>query len=515
MKVLLLLTLIVLFSSLFVILPHANAQQSTRKILQDLQAEGRSNCEVWQINNFLYKPVRINIVHQPVDNHKVSISTEGGGEAFWDGSKETFQLVAKDTDRYTAEIVLDYEFKHDEPRQVFYQVFAQDRILVMEGNWVHEGFTFCKIIDFWIEEAPTELTPEEIVEINNQFNSEFRKEVAQQNTTVETGLLVVAIIIAVIGILSTTYFIIIIISQRSMARVSKKPAKKLQDMIESVRKLADVMRLQTKYNMTTDKDMKEKLIQKVDNSLRDLAIMTAGTQQKIELVASFPKPESLVPKGGEPVSDIPPVKGEKIDEEQQRKNEDVYAEEYGLKSIEMAKPEVSFVDLVLQNEDEQRKEPISNETDKETKTDEEPKSIEDSVKDLKPCVYCGKKPDYICKDCKKMFCKEHESHNCKGKETKNLGVSDLISTLTQKIIKSVMEKKDSITNSDEEMDSLFEKGYTKSEVKDMLIKEYLKIPYKEAREIYDKIHKDYAKKKTFPNSLRIEAMMERLVRSDT
>jgi len=157
---------------------------------------------------------------------RVSISTEGGGEAFWDGSKETFQLVAKDTDRYKAEIVLDYEFKHDEPRQVFYQVFAQDRILVMEGNWVHEGFTFCKIIDFFIEEAPTELTPQEIVEINNQFNSEFRKEVAKQNTTVQTALLIVGITIVVIGILSTTYFIIIIISQRSMARISKKPAKK-------------------------------------------------------------------------------------------------------------------------------------------------------------------------------------------------------------------------------------------------------------------------------------------------
>jgi len=128
--------------------PQVWAQQSTRKMLQQLQAEGRSNCEVWQINDFLYKPVRINIVHQPVDNHIVSIKSEGGGEAFWDGSRESFQLVARDTDRYTAEIVLDYELKHEEPRQVFYQVFAEGRNLVMEGNWVHEGFTFCKIIDF-------------------------------------------------------------------------------------------------------------------------------------------------------------------------------------------------------------------------------------------------------------------------------------------------------------------------------------------------------------------------------
>jgi len=226
--------------------------------------------------------------------------------------------------------------------------------------------------------------------------------------------------------------------------------------------------------------------------------MTVGTQQKMELQASFPKPESLVSKNE---SKVTPV----IDEKQQKKNEEAYAEDYGVKTIEMARPEVSFVDLI-QDEDNQRKEIQS---DKEEKTDEV------SIKNIKPCVYCGKEPDYICKDCNKMFCKEHESHKCKGKEKKSLGASDLISTLTQKIIKSVMEKKDSITNSDEEMDSLFSKGYTKSEIKNMLVKEYMKIPYKDARKIYDEIHKDYEKKKTFPISVRIEAMMERLVRSET
>jgi len=488
MKVIIFLTLVALLSSLFVILPEANAQ-STRQLLKQLSAEGKSGCEVWFINDFLYKPVRINIVHQSVDNHQISITSEGGGEIFWDGSKETFQLTAVDTDRYRVEIILDYEFKHEEPRQVFYQVFSQSRNLVMEGNFVHEGFTFCKIIDFWTEQAPEELTSEEIIEINNEFNADFRREVAKQNTTVETALLIVGVTIVIIAIMSTLYFMIIIISQRSMARVSKKPAKKLNEMIDGVRKLADVMRLQSEYSMSTDKEMKEKLIKNVDDRLKDLAIMTAGTQQKMELIASA-KPESKVT----------PV----IDEKQEKKNEEAYAEDYGVKTIEMARPEVSFVDLALQDEDAQRKE-----SDKEEKTDEV------SIKNIKPCVYCGKEPDYICKDCKKMFCKEHESHKCKGKEKKSLGASDLISNLTQKIIKSVMEKKDSITNSDEEMDSLFNKGYTKSDVKDMLVKEYLKIPYKEARKIYDEIHKDYEKKKTFPNSIRIEAMMDRLVRSET
>ena len=483
-------------------IPQVWAQQSTRKMLQQLQAEGRSNCEVWQINNFLYKPVRINIVHQPVDKHIVSIKSEGGGEVFWDGSKESFQLVARDTDRYAAEIVLDYEVKHEAPRQVFYQVFAEGRNLVMEGNWVHEGFTFCKIIDFFIEEAPRELTPVEIQEINNQFNSEFRKEVASQNTTVETALLIDSIILIVVAILITVYFMIIIISQRAMAIVSRKPAKKLNQMIDAVRKLAEVMRLQSQYNMTTDKEMKEKLIKNVDDRLRDLAIMTAGTHQKIELVSSFPKPESLVIKGEKSLSTSPPV----VDEIQQKKNEDVYEQGYGTESLlqkgTQIKEEVTFA--------------ILSDTKSEVKPEQETKqeTIEVSIKDIKPCAYCKKPPDFFCEDCKQMFCKEHESHDCKGEEKKSLGKKDLISSITDKIVKSVMEKKDSITTNDDVMQKLFEDGKSKLDVKDLLIKEYMKIPYKEAREIYDDMFKKYNTKKTFPNSIRIEAMMERLLKSD-
>ena len=481
-------------------IPQVWAQQSTRKMLQQLQAEGRSNCEVWQINNFLYKPVRINIVHQPVDKHIVSIKSEGGGEVFWDGSKESFQLVARDTDRYTAEIVLDYEVKHEEPRQVFYQVFAEGRTLVMEGNWVHEGFTFCKIIDFFIEEAPRELTPVEIQEINNQFNSEFRKEVASQNTTVETALLIDSIILIVVAILITVYFMIIIISQRAMAIVSRKPAKKLNQMIDAVRKLAEVMRLQSQYNMTTDKEMKEKLIKNVDDRLRDLAIMTAGTHQKIELVSSFPKPESLVIKGEKSLSTSPPV----VDEIQQKKNEDVYEQGYGTESLlqkgTQIKEEVTFA--------------ILSDTKSEVKPETKQETIEVSIKDIKPCAYCKKPPDFFCEDCKQMFCKEHESHDCKGEEKKSLGKKDLISSITDKIVKSVMEKKDSITTNDDVMQKLFDDGKSKLDVKDLLIKEYMKIPYKEAREIYDDMFKKYNTKKTFPNSIRIEAMMERLLKSD-
>ncbi len=154
-------------------------------------------------------------------------------------------------------------------------------------------------------------------------------------------------------------------------------------------------------------------------------------------------------------------------------------------------------------------------TQDEPEENSEPETVEMNIKDVKPCVYCGKAPMYICKDCGKTFCEEHESHNCKGKEEKSVGTTEKISDKIAEVIKSVMEKKDSITNDDKLMQKQLDEGKTKMDAKNDLMKEYMKIPYKEARELYDGMVKKYDKKKTFLDAIRLEAMMERLVRSDT
>jgi len=481
---------------------EADAQQ-TRQILQELESQGITNCEVWTINEFFYKPVRIGLIHERVDEHQVKITSQDPeSQVSWDGTKETFRLVTDSAGRHTVQVILDYEFKHEEPRQVYFQVFAESNVLMMEGNWLHEGFTFCKIIDFWTIDAPTFLTPEEITEINNKFNSEFRREVAEQNTTVESGLLIIAITVAVVGILITLFFIVIIISMRGMATVTKRPVKKLIEMIDKIRKLSDVLRLQTQYNMTTDKEMKENIVKIVDRKLEDLAIMSAGTNQKVQLESSFVKPESLVPNQSKKADSIvPPVEVKtEFDEKQQKINEEAYEEALGVQKHNIGKQEATFADITEEIE----------EPEKESEED----TIEFDIKDIKPCVYCKKAPDFYCQDCKGMFCKDHESHKCKDTEKKSLSASDLISSLTEKIIKSVMDKKDSVVNSDEAIQKLLDDGKSKFDVKSKLINEFMKIPYKEAREIYDDLNKEFEKNKTFPKSLRIESLMERLVRSD-
>ncbi len=205
MRTLAILVSIILISSVLLIIPDATAQQSARRMLAIMEAQGQFGCEVWIINDFLYKPVRINLTHEEA-NQKVQIDSEDPeAKVFWDGSPETFQLVTKSNGRHTIELNLDYMIEHEEPRQVFYQVFAKDNTLMMEGNWVHDGQSFCKVIDFFTNQAPEEITPEQIQEENNKFNADFRKDTSLKFTTIETALLILLIVISIVGITSTMY----------------------------------------------------------------------------------------------------------------------------------------------------------------------------------------------------------------------------------------------------------------------------------------------------------------------
>lgn len=479
------LTIIIITSfTIIIILPHANGQQSTRNLLQDLESHGKTNCFVWQINDFLYKPVRISLTHETANTPQVKITSEDpASKVFWDGSKESFQLVTDSTDRHTVELNLDYAVKHDQPRQVFYQVFAKDRTLMMEGNWVSKGDTFCIVIDFWTQEAPHILTAEEIQEQNNKFNSDFRAEVASQSTTTQNGLIILSIVVVVSAILSVVFFISVILTQRSLGKVADKPVKKLNEVIEKIRRTDDVMELTTNSILKNDKEFREQSMTKIDNALTDLSTVVLLAQQKFEIPIKVHETKTSTPM---PDSTTTPVKIE-IDEKQEMVNEQTYQEEYGIKSQQSQK-----------------------EQPKKGKPSDE---MEVNLIEIKLCLICKRTSEFYCYDCKQMFCYKHNRHRCKNNEVKMLTKNDLLKTIKQRIIKSIMEKKQSIFTDDAILMKELEHGRKRKDLEDELVAGYMKIPYNDAKKIYEGMNKDFEKNKTFAKTIRIGAMLARLVKS--
>jgi len=466
--------IVILTSVTIIIFPQADGQQSSRNILQDLQSQGKTNCMVWQINDFLYKPIRISLTHETVNEHQVKITSDDpASKVFWDGSKETFQLVTDSSDRHNVELILDYAVKHDQQRQVYYQVFAKDRTLMMEGNWVHKGDTFCIIMDFWTTEAPHILTAEEIQEQNNKFNSDFRAEVASQSTTTQNGLIILSIVVVVSSIMSVIFFISVILTQRNLGRVADKPVKKLNEVIEKLRKTTENTELATNSVLENDKQFREQSISKIDNALTDLSTVVLMAKQNLEITVKTHESRTDTQMHD---STSTPVKV------------DIDLKTYGMESQQQQKtPQVVP--------------PTPSDSDIPKPTLPE---MENYLNEVKVCSICQRQSEFFCSDCRQVYCIKHQRHRCKNSITKLLTKNDLIKNIKDRIIKSIIEKKQTIFTDDTML---------MKELEVELITVYMKITYNDAKKIYEDMQKDFAKNKTFAKTIRIESMLQRLVKS--
>lgn len=516
---------ILLSSTIVTLIPKASAQQPTQQIIQRLENEGKNNCEVWQINEFFYKPIRINLVHEPVSNHGVKVkSTDPASEVFWEGSKQTFQLVTDSTDRHTVEIVLDYEVRHENPRQVFYQVYAMDNTLMMEGNWVHEGFTFCKVIEFWAVAPPHILTAEEIQQENNKFNADFRKETASSNTSLQNAMIVVAIVVLVIGTITGLIFFIIIVSLKSMGRIQKKPIKKLEEMISLVRVVSDNLKLVSDHLLKTDQNAKRDLIAKVNNSLADLSIVISGLQRQVEeKIIPIPAPEEIESQNCIIERKEPPKTSSAIDDspntpEQEKINEDSMAELYGV-SGNMKPTEITFANIDLEEKDDAIMESIKveglevalddeiiEELQKGDDENEEEKIIELNKNEVKPCKTCGEEPQVICGQCNNFYCNEHQNHDCeKEKKIKEKEVT--ISTLTKKTKNIFFDDKKPTIMDDGQIQKMLDEGIDEQSITNQLCDEYFKTPRNDNLRIYADLQEKEKKARTRELDIKLNAML--------
>ena len=69
-------------------------------------------------------------------------------------------------------------------------------------------------------------------------------------------------------------------------------------------------------------------------------------------------------------------------------------------------------------------------------------------------------------------------------------------------------------DSDDMITEFLERGIAKKDVIEMLVKEYMKFRFDEARELHEKLNEEYRKDNSYPKSIRIEASLIRIMRSD-
>jgi len=338
-----------------------------------------------------------------------------------------------------------------------------------------------------------------------------------------------------------------------MARVANRPVAKLDEMVVKIRKLADVFKLLLQLQSTENVTFREKIMNRIDESLFQLTIVASSEKRKKDVKEALPSATSLVmpskPKSKKEMEEdkmIHKVAKEVAQEylkseaevkpntpEQEKENEETFAELYGVDSPVEPEPSATFADIIPEEEPEPEPKPkpkpepiafiginhpqpksevLESPPDK-AKTDEN--TVEIDPDKVKPC-HCGEEPTFYCKDCGKYFCDNHEEHTCKdGKKIKKTMAESAKSSLGKiGALIAEKERKSSPLDDDKEISRLLHEGKSKREVVEMIVKEYMKIPFDEAKELHEKLTKEYSKDMTYPKALRIEASMQRLIASD-
>lgn len=247
----------------------AHAQLSIEGTLEDLADAGNPNCEVLQINEFLYAPVRLELEHEKATTKVPDIKArDPASEPQYEARPDAFIFETGNfTDSYEFEIIWDYDVPSEAPKQVFYRIFTAEDILTFEGNWVSTDNQFCRVFSFKVEAQPQFPTAEEINEANRDSFREILGSIV-----VEVGSVGSVVIILFIISLSTATFvgIALIINWHNIRKIKysvSEPMKKYKEIAKRFTHLIENLQMLS-HGMAQDKTETMEMVKMAINDLK-------------------------------------------------------------------------------------------------------------------------------------------------------------------------------------------------------------------------------------------------------
>lgn len=312
-KIILLIIVIYIVGSAWALSSVAFAQLSVEQLSSILEDREYDNCEFIVIAEGMYRPVRIEITYpstdQVIPNTRGLLRDAGEFSANFGNTKYSFETNA--TENFEIDLRLIYDdFNEDQPRQVYYEFITQDSIRKVSGNWEIENNIFCKVINFWTDDAPEQRTEEELAKI-------FNEHVVGQYETLEEYAIANADILVFIGGVAIVSFLIIFAIVYLLWRKSESSSRE----------------------MVVVKNTMKKSIEKFDKSRDKLERFVNFNQLKIadaigdlSLVARLNKHEPATENIPEPVA-------EQVEEEKKPMDKKIIN---GIRSIFKKEEEIDF-----------------------------------------------------------------------------------------------------------------------------------------------------------------------------
>ena len=213
-------------------LQGASAQLSSDLMLEQMKRQGLENCELVELLDRMYVPVRIELFHEPVVNQIIETSSsDPASELFFEKSESRLGLITNSTDNFMIKVQLDYKTKEEKSRQVGYS-YQSENYMLERGNWNHEGIEFCKIFQVNTSVAPHIPTSAEILDIAGKITKEKFDSVSRQlSGNTDMVFIFVLMILAFSGLV----IILMITNIVARARDSRKANRLKNEQAEEYR----------------------------------------------------------------------------------------------------------------------------------------------------------------------------------------------------------------------------------------------------------------------------------------
>ena len=213
-------------------LQGASAQLSSDLMLEQMKRQGLENCELVELLDRMYVPVRIELFHEPVVNQIIETSSsDPASELFFEKSESRLGLITNSSDNFMIKVQLDYKTKEEKSRQVGYS-YQSENYMLERGNWNHEGIEFCKIFQVNTSVAPHIPTSAEILDIAGKITKEKFDSVSRQlSGNTDMVFIFVLMILAFSGLV----IILMITNIVARARDSRKANRLKNEQAEEYR----------------------------------------------------------------------------------------------------------------------------------------------------------------------------------------------------------------------------------------------------------------------------------------
>jgi len=269
-------------------------RKNPEQLLRELRSQGLTNCEIMQIHQNFYLPIRIELTHDPVTEQLLETSSTDPESSLQLVKRNNFLSIATDSpDRHVIKVVLDYQTKHNDPRIVFYKLFSESNLLIQEGNWVHEGFQFCKVFDILIGDAPHILTADEIQDANNKANRENFDETIGLLESSQQWVILIGIIVVLNGLIQGgVTWMFFLVRKKDNAR-SLSLMKKQNTLVTKTEQIAENMILQSQKREIDWHNYQERFMNMWNKAFMDLGIVKAIHDKETIIANTLPNPADL------------------------------------------------------------------------------------------------------------------------------------------------------------------------------------------------------------------------------